>query len=191
MKKSRFVIIIGFLMCSAVFLRSACAQLKAEGEIINVNYDYQVAFTDLLKGQVEAGDVVEVWSDGKFLTYLEVIETSSVLTKMGFVNRKGIQTEEESFKQLKIGNPVKAFQQGQALESMNAVISQLSELQVQYDALNKEVGQKDQQILDLKNKNGLYVKEIERLKQKEDVLKENLEQISRLLSEKITDYESR
>ncbi|MCA9401970.1 MAG: hypothetical protein KC713_10100, partial [Candidatus Omnitrophica bacterium] len=52
-------------------------------EIINVNDQYKVAFSDLTSPEVQIGDIIVVYVSPEQKTYLEVYETNPIMSKLG------------------------------------------------------------------------------------------------------------
>lgn len=89
-----------FLFVSAV----AFAQQK-KGEIINVNYKYKTAFTDLTEADVKAGDRVQVrLSDGRMVN-LEVMESYPVMAKLVVPASEPGSISDEEFSKISVGAP--------------------------------------------------------------------------------------
>ena len=95
-----------FIRCLVLGIVVACAssvfaQSKA-GEIININYKYRIAFTDLTEADVHPGDKVNVrMSDGSSLL-LEVMESYPVMAKLSVP--AGIS--DDSFAKVQVGAAV-------------------------------------------------------------------------------------
>ena len=74
----------------------------SRGEIININYQYKIAFTDLSNYSLSDGDIVEVLENNKAIDYLEVSEASDAISKLSPVqNNKNYSTK--NFSAIKIG----------------------------------------------------------------------------------------
>lgn len=71
-----------FLVFIVLSQSQVLAEDKVIGEIINVNYKYKIAFTDLSDKELSVGDTVEVFKNAKSVTYLDVIEVTKVLAKL-------------------------------------------------------------------------------------------------------------
>jgi len=83
-------------LCLWAFSRPAFSDQTITGEIININYDYKVAFTDISQVYLRPGDIVEVVHNGQLTTYLQVLETTSVVSKLGPVantSLSGLKTD--------------------------------------------------------------------------------------------------
>ncbi|MCD4780876.1 MAG: hypothetical protein K8S27_10070 [Candidatus Omnitrophica bacterium] len=106
-----FLTIITFITLSDHY---ASAQKVIMGEIINVNYRYLTAFSDLSRPYVQPGDIVEIYSDGMFVTYLKVSETSTAISKLIPIKRKGPYKTQINFKKISIGFQVKKIDEEDA-----------------------------------------------------------------------------
>ncbi|MBI4308905.1 MAG: hypothetical protein HY591_01090 [Candidatus Omnitrophica bacterium] len=84
------------------------APLLAEdkGQIINVNQNYQIVFTDLGSHVLRQGDIVKVFFNGDDFIYLQVLESSTILSKLGPVQADGYKTNFKDLQRLSVGNPV-------------------------------------------------------------------------------------
>jgi hypothetical protein len=90
-----------------VFLLSLRPVFAAE--IININYKYKIAFTDLTENDVKAGDLVYVvMPDGKDVP-MKVLETFPVMVKLTFSDGPGALTEEQ-FNGITVGSSVKTME---------------------------------------------------------------------------------
>jgi len=79
------------------------AEERVIGEIINVSYQHEIAFSDIGQEGLNVGDVLEVLQSGQRVTYLQVIEVSEALSKLGPVNDGTYST---NFGKVQIGNVV-------------------------------------------------------------------------------------
>ncbi len=74
-------------------------------EIININYKYKIAFTDLTENDVKPGDIIHVTGpDGRDIP-LKVLETFPVMSKVSSPDGANALTEEQ-FKAITVGSPV-------------------------------------------------------------------------------------
>ncbi|MFH0754500.1 MAG: hypothetical protein V2A70_08045 [Candidatus Omnitrophota bacterium] len=81
-------------------------------EIININYKYKIAFTDMTENDVRVGDSVLVsLSDGKTVR-LKVLETFPVMVKLTLAEGAGAATNEQ-FSSIVVGSTVRVLDQGQ------------------------------------------------------------------------------
>ncbi|MCA9408476.1 MAG: hypothetical protein KC733_07290 [Candidatus Omnitrophica bacterium] len=109
MRKNLFIILSLFIF---LFLGISPAQSRDEisGEIINVNHHYKIAFTDLSSSSLSSGDLVKIIRDGKFITYLEVSEASSAITKLIPVEGRGSFNTNVDFSLITVGSSVVKMQ---------------------------------------------------------------------------------
>ena len=73
-----------FFICAIIliFQTFAHAQQNIKGEIININYKYQIAFTDIGSAYLTAGDIVEVRMMNGSIISLKVAEATDVLSRL-------------------------------------------------------------------------------------------------------------
>lgn len=83
----------------------AYAQEKVTGEIININHQYKIAFTDIGSEYLRKGDLVEIYTDGKFVSYLEVSEASGAISKLIPPTQQG-KSKGADFSKVAVGNKV-------------------------------------------------------------------------------------
>ncbi len=102
MFKKYSVIWVLFLLSSAWY---AFAQEKVTGEIINVNHQYKIAFTDISSDYLHKGDLVEIYADENFVSYLEVSEASSAISKLIPPTQPG-KSKGMDFSKIAVGNKV-------------------------------------------------------------------------------------
>jgi hypothetical protein len=77
------------------------------GQVINVNQSYQIAFVDLGSGILKQGDVVKVLVGGSDdFIYMQVLESSSILSKLGPVQSDNFKTSLKDISRIAVGNPV-------------------------------------------------------------------------------------
>jgi hypothetical protein len=77
-----------------------------KGQIININRNFQIAFTDLGNKSLKHGDIVKVYLDSDGFVYMQVLESSAILTKLGISKVEGFQTSFKDFQRIAIGNTV-------------------------------------------------------------------------------------
>jgi len=82
------------------------SQEKMEAEIINVNHQLKIAFTDMSNLYLGIGDIVKVYNKGKLLTHLKVVETSDSVSKLVPVQGKNIYTKSTDFSKINVGNTI-------------------------------------------------------------------------------------
>lgn len=102
MVKKCFAVGVLFLLSSAWY---AFAQEKVTGEIINVNHQYKIAFTDISSDYLRKGDLVEIYADGNFVSYLEVSEASGAISKLIPATQPG-KSKGVDFSKIAVGNKV-------------------------------------------------------------------------------------
>lgn len=78
-----------------------------QGEIINVNYRYKVAFTDLTRQSISQGDYVEVLNQNEVVLQLKVLEASDVLSKLGVLDPTA---ENVDFQNIRVGQSVRKIE---------------------------------------------------------------------------------
>jgi hypothetical protein len=83
---------------------SALAQ--SGGQIINVNQGFQIAFTDLGNATLKKDDVVKVFINGDEFVYMQVLESSSILSKLGPVQSELYKTNYKDLERISIGSTV-------------------------------------------------------------------------------------
>jgi len=97
------------LQYSFVFLFFiVCGPLFADdnGQIININQNYKIAFTDLGSRFLSQGDVVKIYLNTDEFLYLQVLESSAILSKLGPSKVEGFQTNLNNFQRIAVGNEV-------------------------------------------------------------------------------------
>ncbi len=103
--------LILFAFCSVVLVVIFFSPLKPfakeiNGEIINVNYKYKIAFTDLTDEQLKKGDIVGIYRDRVLVAYMEVIAPGSVISKLSWRERVGRYKNSVDFSKVNIGDSV-------------------------------------------------------------------------------------
>lgn len=166
-----------------LFQGRACAQEIAKGEVTNVSVAHKTVFTDLTSSHLKVGDIIEIFNNTRFLAYMEVIETSDVFSKLGFLQKYGLATNQSDFENITIGDKVIKVIQGDAAQRPEALLTAVSLLEEENKSLNERLP------LMISEKNKLQT-EVKQLKEKISVLEKNLKTINALLDEKISVYES-
>jgi hypothetical protein len=103
MKKLTILLILFFICIGAPI---SPAQAETVGEIININYDYNIAFTDLTNSNLQKGDIVKILKDKKLITYLEVSDVSSAISKLIPIQKPREYATDVDFRSINIGNSV-------------------------------------------------------------------------------------
>jgi hypothetical protein len=124
-------IFLFFILCGPLFAED-------KGQIININQSYQIAFTDLGNKELKQGDIVKVSVSADDFVYMQVLESSPILSKLGPSQLENFRTNLKDFQSMGVGNEVVRVNQPQervydstagASEAKEAV--ELSELQIQ------------------------------------------------------------
>ena len=84
------------------------SQQNFVGEIINVNYGYEIAFTDLGNRYLKEGDIVKIYQGGEFIGHMTVVSSSSVISKLGSTSTESNYTQID-FNVIKVGNVVEQW----------------------------------------------------------------------------------
>jgi hypothetical protein len=84
----------------------ALAEEAVVGEIININYQYEIAFTDLSDYHLQDGDIVEVRENNQFLTYLEVSSASEAISKLVPVQNEAEYKTNIPFSKVQVGSTI-------------------------------------------------------------------------------------
>jgi len=92
-------IFLFFILCGPLFADD-------NGQIININQNYQIAFTDLGNRILKQGDIVKVFINTDDFVYLQVLESSVILSKLGPSKTEGFQTNLNDFQRLAVGDTV-------------------------------------------------------------------------------------
>jgi len=99
-----FVKRILLLVCILSWSSQFCLSDEfSRGEIININYQYLIAFTNLNKDILEVGEILSILEEGQETTIVEVIETSEIMSRLGPIQDDPGMTD---FKKINIGNIV-------------------------------------------------------------------------------------
>jgi len=96
-----FLFMIIFFLPASVF-----AQKKIKGEIININYKYKIAFTDIGSDSLSVGDIVEVRMRTEHNLSLQVIETTNVLSTLAPRTPSKKNLSDNLFDTIKVGDIV-------------------------------------------------------------------------------------
>ncbi len=192
--------LILLILIFSLFSFQAFAMRNVSGEIININQQYKIAFTDLSNPELHVGDIVEVRDRGKFITYLKVSEVSNVISKLVMVTQKGLYQTKAAFKDIKVGNSIKKvehFEKNHSdlqkreidkkadlkadtqklSESYTTLFNNLAELtnekkslEIKYEALEKKIKKVEKSLQDIEIKKSM-------LEEENKVLKASLKKI--------------
>jgi len=142
------------------FLLASCGPLIADdnGQVININQNYQIVFTDLGSRVLKQGDIVRVSLNADEFIYLLVLESSAILSKLGPSKVEGFQTNLSEFQRLAVGNEVAKVNQkkddvGNPAADISAAdaAGELSQLQIQ--KLEQDLGIAKEEIKYLQKSN--------------------------------------
>jgi flagellar motility protein MotE (MotC chaperone) len=94
--------------CSLLLIMPAGVRAQSQkGEIINVNYKYRIAFTDLSEGDVRLGDAVSVaLGDGRNIE-LNVVEAYPVMAKLAAPADTDKAVSDDDFAKISVGAEVR------------------------------------------------------------------------------------
>lgn len=175
-----------------------CGKLFAEenGQIININQNYQIAFTDLGSRVLKQGDIVKVFINTDDFVYMQVIESSVILSKLGPSKVDGYQTNLSDFHRLAVGNVVSKVNTSQEAAN-NPVEAALpvpgnkdteASYQLQIQKLEEELARAKEQIRNLEEsvqstKTTVPPEQTNSSKEMIGQLKEHLDNMSALVNE--------
>ncbi len=100
------MIVVCMFMLSIMAQTSSLSAEQIQGEIINVNSHYKIAFTDLSNQFLRVGDVVEIRDGETLVTHLLVSEATTAISKLVPVEDKGGFSDKVDFTQIHIGQKV-------------------------------------------------------------------------------------
>jgi hypothetical protein len=83
----------------------SCMVSAFAAEIININYKYKIAFTDMTENEVKVGDLVQVALPDGGLARLKVLETFPVMAKLTIADGDQAITEQQ-FASIVVGSAV-------------------------------------------------------------------------------------
>jgi len=101
---------IGILFLSVIFLSAGALAQQKKGEIINVNYKYKIAFTDLAEGDVRFGDMVSVILPEGREILLNVVEAYPVMAKLAVSADPAQSVTDDDFAKITVGSGVRLFE---------------------------------------------------------------------------------
>ncbi|MCA9406358.1 MAG: hypothetical protein KC684_07470 [Candidatus Omnitrophica bacterium] len=171
---------------------------EVKGVVVSINYDDQYAFTDLSHEFLEEGDRLRVYTDGQFVGYLVVTETSTTVSRLAVEEN----ADSSFFKLVILGSTVtKQIRSGQlqqniprdkldlAEKKFSETMSSLSDIKDKYGRMNQNYQKLEQESQQLRLQNEEYQKEIQQLKDKQIKLEEHLKQLNALVEEGLKTYE--
>jgi hypothetical protein len=179
----------------------SCGKLFAEdsGQVININQNYQIAFTDLGNRVLKQGDIVKVFINTDEFVYMQVVESSVILSKLAPSKADGFQTNLSDFQRIAVGNVVSKVSatQGVVDNSVGVAAPPVTEnkdtgvsSQLQIQKLEEELAQAKEQIRLLEESNerskaAVAVPQEQTSASKETLeqLKEHLDNMSKIVSE--------
>ena len=98
-----------YFKCVLFFQLMVAAQplfAATTGQIINVNQSYQIAFTDIGSPMLKPGEVVKVFVSSDEFVYMQVLESSPILSKLGPVQSENYKTNYKDLLRVAVSNPV-------------------------------------------------------------------------------------
>ena len=165
------------------------ADSKTTGEIVNINTELKIAFTDLVPQRILAGDVVEIYQANTFLTYLEVVETTETVAKLGFVKKSGLATSIDGFNKIAVGCRVVRLPES-ALPSYDAVLTKLNDAAEKNDQLLAAQANQQKEINSLKKQNDVQPGRLKMLNDKFLSFQKTLTHVDSYLDRQIQHEES-
>ena len=139
------------------------------GQVINVNQNYQIVFTDLGSHVLKRGDIVKVFFNGDDFIYMQVLESSAILSKLGPVQSDSYKTNFKDLQRLSVGNTVAKVSEapkasnnpGNAGEVKSTVDAASHETEIQ--RLEKELNEARMEIKRLEEANDVFKSQINSL----------------------------
>jgi septal ring factor EnvC (AmiA/AmiB activator) len=150
------------IFCGSVFADS-------KGQIININQSYQIAFTDLGNNVLKPGDIVKVSLNAEDFVYMQVMESSPILSKLGPSQLENFRTNLKDFESLAVGDEVVKVNQGQ--ERVDHSMEKLSDTKNTLEL-------SEQQIQKLEGDLALAKAEIKRLEESNEESKAKLNELA-------------
>ena len=100
------------LIISLFIFSPATGQAQTKlGEIVNINYKYKIAFTDLTQSEVRSGDKVAVKNTEGATVYLEAVEVYPVMVKLSIASTPGYELSDDQFTKIIVGSLVTTVDQ--------------------------------------------------------------------------------
>ena len=151
--------LLKYALIFSLFISGKEALAEEKGQLININQNYQIAFTDLGSRVLKQGDIVKVFINTDDFVYLEVIESSAILSKLGVSRADGFQTNLNDFQRLTVGDTVSLAStvQGNIDNSAGAIPeskdNEGSSLQLQIQRLEHDLAKAKEQVRLLQESN--------------------------------------
>ena len=170
-----------------------------QGEIINVNYTHQVAFTDLNNQHLNVGDIVKVYKNKNFVGYLQVVGTSDAVSKLAYVRIVEDESVSQDFNKVSVGSivvkvPPKRFSEAQPQSPMvnenKAAMVEFKELSQDYFQLSKQLTQMIDEKTTLTSRLEEDKAELQRTNQALEDLKSKNEALEKKLNELLFESQS-
>jgi len=113
-----------FLFFALLFLHivpfKSIAKDEIPGEIININYKYKIAFTDLGNSHLHPGDILKVRKGNAVIGYLEVSESSTAISRLIPIKNHKEYNTEVIFNKITIGDTVIKITAGEKQKKLHA-----------------------------------------------------------------------
>lgn len=202
-------LIFAFLLTPLVHARS-----KIRGEIINVNYEYKIAFTDIGSDALSIGDIVEVHMQSGATQFLQVIETTEVLSKIVLRPSSDQDTQNRLFNRIGVGDIVLRVGKGPTpdLEKYSSALSEktikssgafsnklkftkkketeaINQTSVKYDQLNEEYQQASAKHEQLNSEYQSVKAQLQEMESDKKKLNQHIAYLNAQLTEKSVDLE--
>ncbi len=100
----RLKLILALIIFVSAFPKSLWAE--DSGQIINVNQNFKIAFTDLGNRVLKPNDIVKVFISRDEFLYMKVMECSPILSKLGTIQEGAFKTILQDMPRISVGNVV-------------------------------------------------------------------------------------
>ncbi|MBF0511388.1 MAG: hypothetical protein HQL13_03570, partial [Candidatus Omnitrophica bacterium] len=118
------------LLCAFLFATAwapiVCAQ--ENGQIININQNNQVAFTDLDNRLLKRGDLVKIFVNDDEFVYMQVVESSNMLSKLGVSQNEDFKTNLSDLPHIVVGNKVVPVSAAASTDVKNTKVENVAEI---------------------------------------------------------------
>lgn len=150
------------ILALIIFVSVFQAPLWAEdtGQVINVNQNFKIAFTDLGNRVLKPNDIVKVFISQDEFLYMKVMECSPILSKLGTVQEGAFKTILQDMPRISVGNVVvkltAASQEEAASEfriESKAVVEPAPQPDIDRQKLEQELAEARSEIKNLKETN--------------------------------------